>query len=58
MGSDVAFFVSLIRGATAVLILSALLWLACGFVQRFTQGRALAEAPSGSGGDGRLPRFP
>jgi hypothetical protein len=46
MGSDVAFFVSLIRGATAVLILSALLWLACGFVQRFTQGKALTEAPT------------
>ena len=49
---DAAFLASLMRGAMAVLILAALLWLASGFVQRFMQGKdgfadkALAKAPA------------
>jgi len=50
---DAAFFASLMRGLMAVLILTALVWLASGFVRRFMQGKdgfpegALAKAPSG-----------
>src|SRR5712675_1022203 len=36
---DAAFFASLMRGAMAVLILAALVWLASGFVRRFMQGK-------------------
>jgi len=52
---DAAFFASLMRGAMAVLILAALVWLASGFVRRFMQGKdakdafagkALAKAPA------------
>jgi hypothetical protein len=49
---DAAFLASLMRGAMAVLILAALLWLASGFVRRFMQGKdgfadkALAKAPA------------
>jgi hypothetical protein len=49
---DAAFFVSLMRGLMAALILTALVWLASGFVRRFMQGKdsladqALAKAPS------------
>src|SRR5215470_15329941 len=49
---DAAFFASLMRGAMAVLILAALVWLASGFVRRFMEGRegfadkALAKAPA------------
>ena len=50
---DAAFFASLMRGLMAALILTALVWLASGFVRRFMQGKdpladkALAKAPSG-----------
>jgi hypothetical protein len=49
---DAAFFASLMRGAMAMLILAALLWLASGFVRRVMQGKdgfadkALAKAPA------------
>jgi HupE/UreJ protein len=49
---DAAFLASLMRGAMAVLILAALLWLASGFVRRFMQGKdafadkALARTPA------------
>jgi hypothetical protein len=49
---DAAFFASLMRGAMAVLILAALVWLASGFVRRFMDGKegfadkALAKAPA------------
>jgi len=49
---DAAFLASLMRGAMAVLILAALVWLASGFVRRFMQGKqgfadkALAKAPA------------
>lgn len=49
---DAAFFASLMRGAMAVLILIALLWLLSGFVRRFMQAKdgfadkALANAPA------------
>src|SRR5262249_57428573 len=49
---DVAFWIGLMRGLMAALILTALVWLASGFVRRFTQGKesladkALAKAPS------------
>ena len=49
---DAAFFVSLMRGLMAALILIALVWLASGFVRRFMQGKdsladkALAKVPS------------
>ena len=36
---DAAFFASLMRGLMAVLILTALVWLASGFVRRFMQGK-------------------
>ncbi len=36
---DAAFFASLMRGAMAVLILAALVWLASGFVRRFMEGK-------------------
>jgi hypothetical protein len=36
---DAAFFASLMRGAMAVLILAALVWLASGVVRRFMQGK-------------------
>src|SRR5215813_531780 len=47
---DAAFFASLMRGLLAVLVLTALVWLASGFVRRFMQGKdgfadkALAKA--------------
>jgi len=47
---DAAFFASLMRGLMAVLVLTALVWLASGFVRRFMQGKegftgkVLAEA--------------
>src|SRR4029077_6937252 len=50
---DTAFFVSLMRGAMAALILAALMWLASGVVRRFMQGKdgfadkAFAKAPAG-----------
>jgi hypothetical protein len=53
---DAAFVASLMRGAMAVLILAALLWLASGFVRRFMQGKegfaekALVKAPAGERG--------
>jgi hypothetical protein len=49
---DAAFFASLMRGMMAALVLTALVWLASGFVRRFMQGKdsfpdkALAKAPS------------
>ena len=55
---DAAFLASLMRGLMAVLILTALVWLASGVVRRFMQGKdgfaekALAKAPAGSGGAG------
>jgi hypothetical protein len=36
---DAAFVASLMRGAMAVLILAALVWLASGFVRRFIEGK-------------------
>ena len=52
---DAAFFASLMRGLMAVLILTALVWMASGFVRRLQQGkdgfgeRALAKAPAERG---------
>ena len=49
---DAAFFASLMRGLMAVLILTALVWMASGFVRRLQQGKdgfaegALAKAPA------------
>ena len=49
---DAAFVASLMRGAMAMLILAALVWLASGFVRRFMEGKegfadkALAKAPA------------
>ena len=51
---DVAFFVTLMRGAMAALILTGAVWLASGLVRRLMQGKegngfaegALAKAPS------------
>ena len=36
---DAAFFASLMRGLMAALILTALVWVASGFVRRFMQGK-------------------
>jgi len=58
---DAAFLASLMRGLMAVLILTALVWLANGFVRRFMRGKdgfaadgfpdkALAKAPAGKRG--------
>jgi len=50
---DAAFFASLMRGLMAMLILTALVWLASGFMRRFMLGKdgfsekALAKAPAG-----------
>jgi hypothetical protein len=50
---DAAFLASLMRGLMAALILTAIVWLASGFVRRFMQGKdgfpdeALAKAPAG-----------
>jgi len=54
---DVAFFVTLMRGAMAALILTGAVWLASGVVRRLMQGKdgdgfaegALAKAPSAEG---------
>ena len=49
---DAAFLASLMRGAMAVLILAALIWLASGFVRSVMQGKdafadkALAKVPA------------
>ena len=44
---DAAFFASLMRGAMAVLILAAFVWLASGFVRRFMQGKEGKEGKEG-----------
>src|SRR5262245_18333775 len=54
---DAAFVASLMRGAMAMLMLAALVWLASGFVRRFMQGKdefahkVFAMASGGSGGE-------
>ena len=40
---DAAFFVSLMRGMMAALILVAFVWLVSGFVRRFMQGNDMQE---------------